>query len=41
MPGISRIRAANRLTAFEVKKVSEPCVLEDGAGLRLSIGAEL
>ncbi len=37
MQGISRIRAANRLTAMAVKMVSEPGVLEDGAGLRLVV----
>lgn len=37
MQGTSRSRAANRLTAMGVKKVSEPGILEDGAGLRLLV----
>jgi hypothetical protein len=39
MQGNERIRGANRLTAFEVKMASQPGVLEDGAWLRLRVGA--
>jgi integrase len=38
MQGTSRIRSGNRLTALQVLKVTEPGILEDGAGLRLVIG---
>ena len=37
MQGTSRVRAAKRLTALEVKGATESGILEDGAGLRLLI----